>query len=606
MPPSNVDLSHSSCPSLDSNQNLQKLKEIFFREATNYKQSLQKFFSDSQVALNDGPIKSEFFTYYTADPNTFLPKSDEQKASDTQSKLTEFLKNCIFSNHFFGNKNEPKTKNKACMCKPVRKRSNTNLEPINGRRNVESTVDRNTGGIYDIYYSRKESIDEETEAVPVKINEEQEEKRKKVKDNDNQTNWRKRLIGSSKKDTVENVPEVNEKKIDAKTNIDATPAANGKKPKIILNLPIDLSQFYRESTDNQLKVILCDNKTQQCRCNFCGSSDVHQRDRYLAEKHSRGLLTKESDDEFQQPKSKSKLKGKFRKKERNKRKRINTEKHFVDEETSVDEENLQQFKEKKKKKSFLDYCKCFNRKTKNKRSQANLSEGVDKNVGTNGKHETKTKTFEKCCRCNKYDAYCPMSGDQVDTLKLLIKMEAKQNYRQINNIIKELNDQQDDIRKLREIYARIAEHFPKILGGNNANGDNFSNIELQQNIRKLFEMYKDLSHKINEIYRLSEDIVKRNSILSNAKTESDYTSHNKSTSDQMSQDSKLTKTGDSSKKTSYEDNLGGVKKTAGVAVTNGLNYDELPEKLPKSEMTPKKTNCPCELNLGLYLSNSGK
>lgn len=42
------------------------------------------------------------------------------------------------------------------------------------------------------------------------------------------------------------------------------------------------------------------------------------------------------------------------------------------------------------------------------------------------------------------------AGDQIDSLKLQIKMGAKQNYRRINIIMKERNNQQDVIRKLTE------------------------------------------------------------------------------------------------------------------------------------------------------------
>ncbi|KAJ8941817.1 hypothetical protein NQ318_006794 [Aromia moschata] len=99
----------------------------------------------------------------------------------------------------------------------------------------------------------------------------------------------------------------------------------------------------------------------------------------------------------------------------------------------------------------------------------------DSKVTTN--NDTQVKMITVCSKCGKIsDSHCKrcckactkntivlppkplISGDQADTLKTLIKMEAKQNYRQVNIILQELNDQKSEIKKLIDLYQGLSKN----------------------------------------------------------------------------------------------------------------------------------------------------
>lgn len=627
----NVTFRNSSCRSLNSFQNLQKLKEIFFKVPVNYEHSFEKLLADSKFSLQDEPINRDFFTYYTVKSNSDFKKSNGTKPSDTQSKILEFMKNCIFSNQLFGSCQETKTRNKACMCKPVKK--DTDTEPKYGKHdetqcevnnNVIKTRDKSFGSedsknnVPEEDISSKSKRRRETskkkesgdfgitsstnltnfglygkERDPLKISKkEKESSTVSSSDNFSKDNYRKRnnSVDNQTKPTGKSVKE-DEKAVNTSTfnkgNAKVITEActvpwetrSCQLPKLVLHLPVDFTQFEPQSTRDDLKLVLCDSRRNECNC------------------------------ELQTEERKKKSKG------------METDSVFRDGETTTDYDNLdpdtRAYPQKGKPKKKLFSCfKCCHKKSKNKKNQtecSDLCEREHQNVNTVS--ENKTKNVAKCCRCNKFDPESPMSGEQIDTLKLLIKMEAKQNYRQINILIKELNEQQEDIRKLRETYNRLIQYFPDIFEGKNAEGDYLSNEELKQNVKTLFEMCKELSVKINEIHRLSKDFNKNNSEILNNKYFHERPLSEKMLSvkppvEDFSESSTTSKTEEDNSRFNGVSipNRGEISESTGVSVTKNPHYvDELPEKLPKSERASvKKQTCPCEINSGIYSINNVK
>lgn len=575
MPGRNANFRCSSSPSLESFQNLQKLQATFFRETANYKTSIQRLLSASKITLQDEPAHSEFFTYFATASNSAIKKPNEKKPLETQSRVKEFLKNCILPSQLFSC--EPKTQNKACMCKPIR-RDNANIaeannyvdereinreQPVSSLLTEEETGDENEQG------NVRKPPDQSSNLHPT----------------DHVNNRRQSSVGDSKRNSIEEgkprkiskelKPE-NKKKTaddlkngsgrsknesDASNQLEMLENSNEGVPKFILHLPIDLSQFYQPTSEKDMKIVFCNNKKKVCNCESCGS--------------------------IERPKhNKRKSKG------------FETDKLFVDGETTVEDIEIgvdnkgfrkeDHKKSKKKWYSCLSFCK---KKSKNSENQTEYSKNVEardksvdtvhdksaNHVGNSVSVEVESKSVEKCCRCNKCDPSYPKSGDQFDTLKLMIKMEAKQNYRQINNIIKELNEQQDDIKKLREIYAKLSQHFPKLLKNTGA-GEDISSRELKENVKTLFGMYKDLSVKIKQIERLSSTFVKNNEISGNITVPAK----------QFTEDGQIVNILDAFS-----------EPDANSILTDQPGVDYLPEKL--NEIAPtKKQHCPCEINEGLY------
>nr|CAI5855586.1 unnamed protein product [Callosobruchus analis] len=88
-------------------------------------------------------------------------------------------------------------------------------------------------------------------------------------------------------------------------------------------------------------------------------------------------------------------------------------------------------------------CKCAD-----KSEQASLVNNVSRNTSSKGafgrKQSASVGTAPKC-NCQEH----------VETLRMLIKMEAKQNYRLISNIMKELSYQRDEMRRMTDLYEDV-------------------------------------------------------------------------------------------------------------------------------------------------------
>lgn len=140
------------------------------------------------------------------------------------------------------------------------------------------------------------------------------------------------------------------------------------------------------------------------------------------------------------------------------------------------------FKKKVRKKSSdksVQTCKCCSNKLCQK-EQSMCFCATDKETSIVRIGEpvcNKVKSIWICSKCGKiYDnscrrcekSSCPrntiilptapgtvLSNDQTETLRTLIKLEAKQNFRQIDNILQELNEQKNEIKKLNDMYQSI-------------------------------------------------------------------------------------------------------------------------------------------------------
>ncbi|KAG5883168.1 hypothetical protein JTB14_010304 [Gonioctena quinquepunctata] len=75
--------------------------------------------------------------------------------------------------------------------------------------------------------------------------------------------------------------------------------------------------------------------------------------------------------------------------------------------------------------------------------------------------EKKSSPQCKCLRCGKLDVnktipgYTGCNCSREDTWKLMLKMESKQNYRQVKHILREIKEQREEIRDLHRRYTSL-------------------------------------------------------------------------------------------------------------------------------------------------------
>ncbi|XP_074036299.1 uncharacterized protein isoform X2 [Leptinotarsa decemlineata] len=115
-----------------------------------------------------------------------------------------------------------------------------------------------------------------------------------------------------------------------------------------------------------------------------------------------------------------------------------------------------------------------------------------------------------CVKCGKVDLQkfvtnCPTCKcGRDDALKLILKMEAKQNYRQIKHIFKEIKDQRNEIKDLHKRYTSLM----KMQITRSSSGDGSERFkEYINDLRKLEYGFRSMDHhEENNIKQLKDAI----------------------------------------------------------------------------------------------------